>query len=79
MYFLVAGIGLVIWNFYRIGLVADMSWWWVLSPFAMAIAWWSWSDASGRTKRKEMEKVERRKQDRIERQRAAMGIRARKR
>jgi len=79
MYFLVAGIGLVIWNYYRIGLVPDMSWWWVLSPFAMAIAWWSWSDSTGRTKRKEMEKVDRRKQERIDRQRNAMGIRTKKR
>ncbi len=79
MFFLVAGIGLVVWNFYRIGLVADSSWWWVLSPFAMAVAWWAWSDASGRTKRKEMEKMDQKKQDRIERQRAALGIRPRKR
>ena len=57
MYLLLAGIGLLIWNYNRIGFVADMSWWWALSPFALAVAWWTWADMTGYTKRKEMEKM----------------------
>lgn len=34
---------------------------------------------SGYTKRKEMEKIDQRKKDRVEKQRAALGIRTRKR
>lgn len=79
MYFLLLGIGLTIWNYTRIGLVADMSWWWVFSPFALAIVWWTWADLSGYTKRKEMQKMDQKKQERLDRQRAALGIRTRKR
>jgi small Trp-rich protein len=79
MYLLIAGIGLLIWNLNRIGLVADMSWWWVLSPFVMAVVWWTWADMSGYTKRKEMEKMDQKKQDRLDKQKAALGIRTRRR
>lgn len=79
MYLLIAGIGLLIWNLNRIGLVADMSWWWVLSPFLLAVVWWTWADMSGYTKRKEMEKMDQKKQDRLDKQRAALGIRTRRR
>ena len=79
MYLLIAGIGLVVWNFYRIGLVADMSWWWVLSPFLLAMVWWAWADSTGYTKRKEMEKMDQKKQDRIDKQREALGIKPKRR
>ena len=79
MYFLIAGLGLLVWNFWRIGFVADMSWWWVLSPFAMAFLWWLWADMSGYTKRKEMEKMDQKRKDRVERQRESLGIQSRKR
>ena len=79
MYFLIAGLGLLVWNFWRIGLVADMSWWWVLSPFAMAFLWWLWADMSGYTKRKQMEKMDQKRKDRVERQRESLGIQSRKR
>jgi len=38
------------------------------------MAWWAWADASGYTKRKAMEREERRKQERIDRQRSQMGM-----
>jgi len=40
----------------------------------MAVAWWAWADNSGYTKRKEMDKMEKRKQDRLDKQREAMGM-----
>ena len=40
----------------------------------MAMAWWWWADASGYTKRKAMEKMEKRKQDRLAKQREALGM-----
>jgi len=75
MYLLILGIGLLIWNLNRIGLVLDNSWWWVLAPFALAVAWWAWADTSGYTKRKAMEAMEKKKQDRIDRQRESLGLR----
>jgi small Trp-rich protein len=40
----------------------------------MAVAWWAWADSSGYTKRKVIEREERRKQDRIDRQKTNMGV-----
>ncbi len=79
MYLLLAGVVALIWNYNRIGLVADMSWWWVLLPFALAVAWWAWADATGYTKRKAMERMDEKKKERIEKQKEALGFRPRKR
>lgn len=79
MYFLIAGVGLLLLKYFEIGFVAELSWWWVLSPFPMAVAWWAWADSTGYTKRKEMEKMDRKKQDRIERQRQALGMKSKRR
>ncbi|MBA4262360.1 MAG: hypothetical protein C0443_10200 [Comamonadaceae bacterium] len=79
MYFLIAGIGLLLMKYLEFGFVAGWSWWWVLSPFAFAVAWWAWADATGYTKRKEMEKMDRKKQARIDKQREALGIKPKRR
>ena len=73
MYFLGLGVVLLLLKWQEIGPVATWSWWWVMAPFALAVAWWSWADWSGYTKRKAMEKDDQRKFDRINRQRDAMG------
>lgn len=79
MWFLVAGVVLVALKLLEVGDVAQWSWWWVLSPLGLAAAWWAWADASGYTKRKVMEKMDRKKQDRIDKQREAMGVGRRRR
>jgi len=79
MYLLILGMGLMALKYLEIGFVADLSWWWVLSPFALAVAWWAWADATGYTKRKEMEKMDQKKQERIDRHREAMGIKTKRR
>ena len=78
MYFLGLGIALLLKKYLVFGPVAPWSWWEVLSPFAAAVAWGSWADASGYTKRKVNEREEQRKQDRIEKNREALGIGTRK-
>ncbi|MBJ2158128.1 TIGR04438 family Trp-rich protein [Variovorax sp. IB41] len=65
------GLGL---KYFEVGVVAGWSWWIVLSPFALAVAWWAWADSSGYTKRKVIERENRRKQARIDRQKANMGL-----
>ncbi|MGV8804856.1 MAG: TIGR04438 family Trp-rich protein [Polaromonas sp.] len=79
MYFLLFGVLGLLLKYLEIGPVAALSWWLVLTPFALAVAWWAWADASGYTKRKEIQKMDKRKQDRIDKQRTAMGVGVRKR
>lgn len=74
MYLLIIGIALLAMKYLEIGPVAAWSWWLVLLPFALAVAWWAWADWSGYTKRKVVERENSRKQDRIDKQKEAMGI-----
>lgn len=76
MYLLVIGVVLTLLKYLEVGFVANWSWWWVLSPFAAAALWWAWADTSGYTKRKATEKMEQRKQQRIDKQRASLGMRS---
>ena len=74
MWFLVIGVLGVLLKYLEVGFVAGLSWWIVLIPFGLALAWWAWADASGYTSRKAMEADERRKQARIDRQRSQLGM-----
>lgn len=78
MWFLVLGVLGVALKYFEVGPVAAWSWWIVLIPFALAMAWWSFADSSGYTKRKVMEKENARKQARIDRQRSQLGMLARR-
>jgi small Trp-rich protein len=69
MYLLGIGIILLAMKYLEFGPVAAWSWWIVLTPFALAVAWWAWADASGYTKRKATEKENARKQARIDKSR----------
>ncbi|WP_294768737.1 TIGR04438 family Trp-rich protein [uncultured Rhodoferax sp.] len=73
MYFLGLGLVLLLLKYMEIGPVATLAWWWVLSPFGLAVLWWWWADSSGYTKRKAMEKEDARKQARIDKNRQAIG------
>jgi small Trp-rich protein len=75
MWFLLLGLLGVAFKYFEVGMVAGWSWWIVLSPFALALAWWAWADSSGYTRRKVIEREEARKQARIDRQKANMGLR----
>lgn len=50
-------------------------WAWVIvgSPFALAAAWWAWSDASGYTQRKAMDALDARREARRQQQMEALG------
>ncbi|AMM26117.1 TIGR04438 family Trp-rich protein [Variovorax sp. PAMC 28711] len=74
MWFLMLGLLGVALKYLEIGPVATLSWWVVLIPFALAIAWWSYADASGYTKRRVIERENERKAHRIDRQRSALGM-----
>ena len=72
MHFLGLGLLLLALKLLYVDPVAAWSWWAVLSPFALAVVWWAWADASGYTKRKEMEKMDAIREERIQRQRDAL-------
>jgi small Trp-rich protein len=79
MYLLILGLVLMVLKYLQVEFMAEISWWWVLAPFALAVAWWAWADTSGYTKRKAMEKMDQKKRDRLEKQRESLGIKPRKR
>ena len=74
MYFLGLGVVLLALKYLEIRPVALWSWWTVLAPFALAVAWWAWADATGYTKRKAVEREARRTKARIDKSRSAMGL-----
>ncbi len=74
MYLLGLGVVLLLMKYFEVDPVAAWSWWIVLTPFALAVAWWAWADATGYTKRKAMEKMDQKKKDRIEKQRENLGL-----
>ena len=78
MYLLLLGIALLAMKYLEMGPVAEWSWWVVLSPLALAVAWWSWADWSGYTKRKAVERENARKQARIDKSREQLGLGTRK-
>ena len=73
MYLLVVGLVLVTLKFVAYGPVANWSWLLVLSPFPLAIVWWTISDLTGRTARTVMDRENRRKAERKERNRVNTG------
>ena len=73
MYFLGLGLILLAMKYLEIGPVASWSWWLVMAPFALAVAWWAWADASGYTKRKAMDREDARRKARVDKNKAAIG------
>lgn len=78
MYFLGLGVVLLLLKYLEIGPVAQWEWWVVLVPFGLAVAWWAFADASGYTKKKAMEKMDKRVAERQAKAREALGIGARR-
>ncbi len=79
MYLLLIGLAGLVLKYLEIGPVAALNWWVLLIPFALAVLWWAWADSTGYTKKKEMNKMDLRKKERIEKQRVAMGMLPKKR
>ena len=79
MLFLLIGIATLTMKYMEFGPVAAWDWWVVLSPFALAVAWWSWADWSGYTKKRAVDRENAKKKKRIEKSKEAMGIPTKKR
>ena len=74
MFFLLVGLVGIALKYLEIEPVADWNWWVVITPFGAAVLWWWWADKSGYTEKKVMEKMDKRKRERIDKQRYAMGM-----
>ena len=79
MYFVVLGVLLLALKIAAFGPVGDWSWWLVLLPFGLAVAWWGWADASGYTKRRAMDAMEAKRAERRRRSMEALGTAPRRR
>ena len=55
--------------------ISALSWWWILGGFALSAVWFSYADRSGLTSRKAMERIDQRKQERMQKQRELLGSR----
>lgn len=76
MAFIILGALLVVLKLAGLEPVAEWPWWGVLAPFALGLAWWLWSDLSGRTSRLSMRRDRQRKEDRRRNIASGMGLRA---
>lgn len=73
MWLIVIGVLLIVLKLAEFGPIGALSWWWVLSPFVLAVLWWEFADKSGYTKRKEMDKLDERREARRQRSLEALG------
>lgn len=78
MYLLGLGLILLVLKYIAWDPVAQWSWWLVLTPFALAAAWWAWADATGYTKKKAMELEDKRREARRARTKDALDATYRK-
>ncbi len=78
MYFLGVGVILLLLKHLEVGPVGRWQWsedWmWFAAPFVLAVVWWAWADASGYTKKRAMDKMDKRKADRLAKNREALGL-----
>lgn len=70
----VIGVLLLVAKIADFGPTAGWSWWIVAAPFVGAVLWWQFSDATGLTQRKAMQKMDDRKAQRRDRALEALGI-----
>jgi small Trp-rich protein len=79
MYLVVLGAILLLLKTFDVSFVDKLPWWGALLPLGLAMIWWAWADASGWTKRREMDKMELRKKERRLQSMEALGTAPKKR
>ena len=85
MLFVIIGVLLILTNLAGIGPTADWNWeftgdlWKFCVPFVFAALWWVWSDVSGLNKRREIERMNKKKADRRQENLASLGLDTRNR
>ena len=80
MFFVIVGVAFVALHFAGVAPFSAWTWaftgdlWKFVTPFLLALAWWAWADASGLTRRREMERDAKLKADRRARNISALGL-----
>ena len=78
MAFIILGVVLILLNLVGVGVFGSWVWagdWWKMCwPFGLALAWWTFADKTGFTKRREMQKMEDRKLARRRKNMVSLGI-----
>ena len=80
MLFVLIGVILIALNLAGIGVFGTWNWevfgdlWKFGMPFLLAAVWWAWSDLSGLNKRREMARMDKKKDDRRKENLAALGM-----
>lgn len=58
------GVALLLLRWFDIPPVVNWPLWVMLLPFLGALVWWAWSDASGRTRRLQEDRIDERRRER---------------
>ncbi|MEP7302774.1 MAG: TIGR04438 family Trp-rich protein [Caldimonas sp.] len=80
MLFVAIGILLIVLNIANVGPIGAWNWeffgdlWKFVVPFLLAVAWWVYSDMSGLNKRREMERMEKKKKARRQENLVSLGM-----
>lgn len=75
MWMLLIALLLTLLKYLGLGPLAGLSWWWLLLPYGLTVAWWTYADLSGLTQRRIAVREEARRRKRIDRQKQALGMR----
>ena len=73
MAFILIGVVLLVLKLTEFGPVGLWAWWIVLAPFACAVVWWAWADASGYSTRRAMDAMDAKRTERRRRNMEALG------
>lgn len=80
MIFVIIGVAMIVMNLLGFGPMAAWNWeflgdlWKFTAPFFLAVLWWVWSDKSGLNKRREMARMDAKKDKRRRDNLASMGM-----
>ena len=80
MLFVAIGLVVIALNLFDVGPIGKWNWeffgdlWKFTVPFWFAVAWWIWSDVTGLNKRREMDRMEKKKAGRREENLARLGM-----
>jgi small Trp-rich protein len=79
MFFVLLGVLLTALKALGVEPVAAWSWWLVIAPYGLALAWWAFADATGRTAQAQADKTQERSRARRKRNLEALGLGNRRR
>ena len=80
MFFVIVGVIIIVLNLAGVGPIGLWNWeitgdlWKFAAPFILALLWWTWADKTGLNKRREMDKMEQKKQNRRKENLEALGM-----